>query len=205
MKTEIETINILARLIETAEQVHGLDATLIWAAVEPQLPPADDGLNLRAITRTAIENYTGQPVLEQEQCLVHDPPCVRGSDGRFYSQARAGDICVNPVPVDPNVAPCSVCGKPLRIGEWGCISRIVEHAPSVQTAPFASYFDIALGREVTSLGDRWQAMKPEIDNATGETIRGRLDYREKMSPGDLSARNDRIHEQKMREGRQQRG
>ncbi len=94
---------------------------------------------------------------------------------------------------EPSV--CTVCGLPLSIGEWPCVTTIRPHAPSVQTAPFAAYFDIGLGREVTSLGDRWQAMKGTMDPESGK-VWGKLDYREKMSKGALSARMDRIHEQK---------
>ena len=54
--------------------------------------------------------------------------------------------------------------------------------------PFTPYFDFALGREITSHAERWKAMK-ELH----------VDYRDKMSAGDLSARQDRVHaEQKER-------
>lgn len=92
---------------------------------------------------------------------------------------------------------CTVCGLPLAVGDWPCVSTIRPHGKSVQTAPFAAYFDIGLGREVTSLGDRWQAMKGTQDPESGK-VWGKLDYREKVSPGELSARKDRIHEQRLR-------
>jgi hypothetical protein len=80
---------------------------------------------------------------------------------------------------------CERCGLPIAIGQWPCISTIRPHGTSVQTTPFAEYFDFALGRSVTSLGDRWQGMKAE-----------KLTYRDKVSRGDLSARRDRIEEGK---------
>jgi hypothetical protein len=69
--------------------------------------------------------------------------------------------------------PCEVCG--------GAVEQ--EFNPASAYHPFAPYFDIALGCEVTSLAHRWRLMKEH-----------HLDYRDKMSPGDLSARLDRIHE-----------
>lgn len=86
-------------------------------------------------------------------------------------------------------APCEECG--------GAVTQEFNH--SVQSNPFATYFDWGLGREITSLGDRWAAMRGTIDPESGER-RGQLDYRDKMSKGDLSARLDRLHERKQRQG-----
>ena len=80
---------------------------------------------------------------------------------------------------------CQVCGLPIRVGEYPCILTPRPHGKSVQTTPFSTYFDYGLGKEITSLGDRWQAMKE-----------GHLDYRDKMSKGALSARRDRIEARK---------
>jgi hypothetical protein len=88
--------------------------------------------------------------------------------------------------------PCDNCGA--------AIEQIFEH--SVQATPFVRYFDIGLGREITSLGDRWAAMRGTMDPESG-VVSGQLDYREKPSRGDLSARNDRIHERLQREARTQ--
>ncbi len=85
---------------------------------------------------------------------------------------------------------CPRCGTLYRIGEWPLCGPRQDHGKSVQLQPFAEYFDIGLGRTIRSLGDRWAAMRAE-----------RLDYREKMSPGQLSARRDRIEERKKAEGR----
>ena len=81
---------------------------------------------------------------------------------------------------------CEVCGKPIHIGDW----PFCPHGRSVQTAPFASYFDIGLGVQVNSLGDRWAAMRE-----------AHVDYREKLSKGALSARLDRIREQQKAQSR----
>ncbi len=99
-----------------------------------------------------------------------------------------------------NVEPCQVCGKPLTIGQQGCIVRVVEHEPVGVYHPFIPYFDFALGREVTSLAERWRFMRGEIDRESGER-RGQLDYRDKMSPGDLSARRDRLEQERKEQAR----
>ena len=79
---------------------------------------------------------------------------------------------------------CAVCGLPITIGQWPCITTIRPHEVSVQTAPFLPYFDIGLGREVTSLGDRWAGMR-----------RAHRDYRDHPSAGDRAARRDRIRDE----------
>lgn len=98
---------------------------------------------------------------------------------------------------------CTVCGKPLAIGQQGCIFRVIDHEPVGVYHPFIPYLDIALGVQVDSLAQRWRLMKPQYDG--DEVSRGRLDYREKMSKGDLSARNDRIHQQLQTQERAARG
>lgn len=95
---------------------------------------------------------------------------------------------------------CSVCGLPLAVGEWPCVKTIRRHDRSVQNTVFVPYFDVALGVQVDSLAQRWRLMKAETDQ-DGHVIRGKLEYRDKMSKGDLSARNDRIHEQKREQAR----
>lgn len=72
-------------------------------------------------------------------------------------------------------------------------------AKSVQTTAFATYFDMALGVEVTSMGQRHELMRGTIDPDSGARV-GKMDYRDKMSKGDLSARLDRINAQQ-REGK----
>lgn len=79
---------------------------------------------------------------------------------------------------------CSVCGLPVASGEMACIYTVRPHGPLAQRSGFTAYFDIGLGAEVTSLGQRHQLMR-----------QNKLDYRDKMSPGDLSARRDRMREQ----------
>jgi hypothetical protein len=102
--------------------------------------------------------------------------------------------------VSDDVTLCTVCGLPLEIGQWPCVFTPRPHGRSVQTAPFIPYFDFALGREITSLGDRWAAMKGTIDPESGTRV-GQMDYRDKMSPGDLSARRERIEQQKREQAR----
>jgi hypothetical protein len=95
---------------------------------------------------------------------------------------------------------CQVCGLPIEVGDWPCVETIRPHGRSVQTNSFQSYFDFALGREITSLGDRWQAMRGTIDDDSGQRI-NQMDYRDKMSPGDLAARRDRLEQQKRDQAR----
>jgi hypothetical protein len=80
---------------------------------------------------------------------------------------------------------CSVCGLPLAVGDWPCVATIRPHGKSVQTNAFVTYFDIGLGVQIDSLGQRWRVMKDQ-----------HVDYRDKLSRGDLSARRDRIEQQK---------
>ena len=88
---------------------------------------------------------------------------------------------------------CPECGEFIQIGSWPrCGRGRFDHGKSVQLDPFATYWDDGLGMEISSLGDRWKAMR------SGDF---KLDYRDKQSPGWLSARRDRIEEQKKREAR----
>jgi hypothetical protein len=82
----------------------------------------------------------------------------------------------------------------LAIGDQGCIVTIRPHEPALPYHPFIAYDDIALGVHITSLAERWKHMRPQYEG--DELIRGKLEYREKMRPGDLSARRDRIEQQK---------
>lgn len=83
---------------------------------------------------------------------------------------------------------CEKCGAAYGIGQSPYCRD--GHQPVGSYHPFIGYFDIALGAQVDSLAQRKRLMK-----AAG------VDYRDKMSPGDLSARADRIADQK-REARQ---
>lgn len=80
---------------------------------------------------------------------------------------------------------CQVCGLPLQIGDFPCIQTRRPHAKALPSKGFEAHFDIGLGREVTGWGDVHQEMRAN-----------RLDYRDKISPGALSARLDRIHQRK---------
>lgn len=74
------------------------------------------------------------------------------------------------------------------------------HGGALTYHPFIRYFDFALGQEVTSLAQRWGFMRGEIDQETGER-RGQLEYRDKMSAGELSARRDRVEAQRKERAR----
>lgn len=80
---------------------------------------------------------------------------------------------------------CAKCGGVIEIGDW----PFCPHGKSVQTHAFEAYFDYGLGCEVTSLSQRLSLMRER-----------KLTYRDHMSKGDLSARRDRI-EQEKREAR----
>lgn len=80
---------------------------------------------------------------------------------------------------------CTVCGLPIAVGEYPCIATVRPHGRSVQSTAFAAYYDDGLGTYVTSLGQRHQLMRE-----------AHFDYREKMRPGDLSARQDRVQERR---------
>jgi len=71
-------------------------------------------------------------------------------------------------------AACETCGGPIE-RLW---------TTSTPADGFEAFFDIALGRYVTGWGDIRKGMREE-----------HLDFRDKMRPGDLSARRDRIAEQ----------
>lgn len=109
---------------------------------------------------------------------------------------------------------CQVCGLPIAVGEWGCITTIRPHGKSVQTHAFVAYFDYGLGKEITSLGDRHSAMRPEgtqvARDRSGQVVaeaegRGRLEYRDLPKRGDLSARREREHQRQQEQRRQERG
>jgi len=82
-------------------------------------------------------------------------------------------------------AVCTVCGEPLAIGDFPCIRTPRPHAKALPSKGYEPRFDIGLGEYVTGWGDIRQHMR-----------RNRLDFRDKMSRGQLSARRDRIEQQK---------
>jgi hypothetical protein len=85
---------------------------------------------------------------------------------------------------------CPPCGHVLQVGDWPICSGRGDHGRSVQLNAFAEYWDDGLGMWISSLGDRWKAMRA-----------AHMDYRPKLTPGDLSARLDRIHEAKKAQAR----
>jgi hypothetical protein len=87
------------------------------------------------------------------------------------------------------VAPWEVCDKCGAVFGIGASPFCRDnHTPVPAYFPFTHYFDIGLGCEVTSWAQRRRVMKGL-----------HMDFRDKMKPGDLSARLDRIHEQKKRQ------
>ena len=81
---------------------------------------------------------------------------------------------------------CESCGVEYGIG---CSPYCKDqHAPVTRTPKcdhFAPYFDIGLGADVEAPDQRRRLMRQH-----------HLDYRDKMRPGALSARRDRIEQQK---------
>jgi len=88
------------------------------------------------------------------------------------------------------IEPCAVCGLPLAVGEQGCIATIRPHEPVLTYRPFTPYFDFALGQQIDSHAQRWRVMRQK-----------KLDYRDKMDKGTLSARRDRIEEERKERAR----
>lgn len=80
---------------------------------------------------------------------------------------------------------CQICGRPLLVGQWPCIRTPRAHSPVGAYVPFKPYFDIALGRQINSLADRWRAKRElHCDEVDG------------LSRGDLSAVHDRARERR---------
>lgn len=186
----------LLELLEEARLACGKNAGKLAAYLGARVPAHDT--EVRTLIEKRIHAYTGKYVVlplppggEVEQPLV--PPALAKQSGQV-------DEMLSSSPSDPNVGPCHVCGLPLRVGDWGCISTIRPHAPSVQTNTFVAYFDFALGIQVNNLGDRRAAMRGTIDKDSGARV-GQLDYREKMNKGDLSARLDRVEAQRKEQAR----
>ena len=76
--------------------------------------------------------------------------------------------------------PCRFCGHEIEVGEWPlCPHARVHH----EYRPFKPYFDIGLGQQIDSFGQR-------------ETVRKSLglDWRDQPTNGDMSARLDRSNE-----------
>jgi hypothetical protein len=90
---------------------------------------------------------------------------------------------------------CERCGVRYGVGQWPFCKG--GHDWSSQLHTFAAYFDVGLGIEVNNPGDRYAAMRGE-KTCDGDVIKPQLDYREKVSPGELSARRDRIEQQRSR-------
>ena len=76
---------------------------------------------------------------------------------------------------------CERCGTALRVGDF----PFCPHAPTQPYRPFISYFDIGLGREITSL-----AQRNRVEHQTNSVAR------DTMSKGRISERLDKIRDAK---------
>jgi len=83
---------------------------------------------------------------------------------------------------------CDRCGKELELGEWPFCGGKNNHGFAHPQNNFIPYYDVGLGEHITSLAHRWRVMKQQ-------GVKER-DVRDLMTPGDLSARKDRIAELK---------
>ncbi len=82
-----------------------------------------------------------------------------------------------------NTVTCDACGVEYGIGcSPFCKDR---HGRVIPGGAFEPRFDVGLGEYVTGWGDIHKRMREK-----------HLDYRDHPSPGDLSARRDRIEQQK---------
>lgn len=90
--------------------------------------------------------------------------------------------------MSPQEVRCESCGAVYGIGDspW-CRDG---HGSVQPRRAFEPYFDIGLGKHVTGWGDIRQEMR-----------RKKLDFRDHPTDGDLSARRDRIEQQKRMEQR----
>lgn len=227
------TDEALFELLEEARQACGKNAVALAAFLGARLPNEPPGLKVSLRRRVAdlIAQFTGKRVdLPLQEAFERCEDCPRPDTCReaarcmcsqikkfeapdeFVKQSGQVEEKLNSSNADlpEGCEPCQVCGKPIRVGEWGCITRVVAHGPSVQTTAFAAYFDVGLGKEVTGLGDRHVAMRPEgtqiVRDKDGKVVaeasgRGRLTYRDLPSKGELSARADRLHEQRRKADR----
>lgn len=80
---------------------------------------------------------------------------------------------------------CEHCGVAYGVGQSPYCKD--GHGRVLPSKGFEPYFNISLGRYVTGWGDIRQAMRQE-----------KVDFRDHPRPGDVSARRDRIEQQKAR-------
>lgn len=136
--------------------------------------------------------------------LEYDNPDGRTDDvldvTKFVGEHYDATVIDEVVTLLPVTEPCTVCGLPLAVGQQGCIIRIVPHEPVPVYHPFIAYFDLAMGEQIDSHGQRMRMMRGE-KNCDGDEIRPRLEYRDHVSRGEQSARHDRIRERQKAEGR----
>jgi hypothetical protein len=83
---------------------------------------------------------------------------------------------------------CEKCGIRFGIGQSPVCKDGHDYVGRYE--PFTAYFDIGLGVEVTSHAQRWRLMRE-----------AKVDYRDKLSKGELSARRDRVEQQRREQAR----
>jgi hypothetical protein len=81
---------------------------------------------------------------------------------------------------------CELCGEEIKIGSW----PYCPHQSVNEYHPFKGWFDEHLGCEITSLSQWNREMK--VNN---------LEIRDKMSPGAISAREDRCNQERKEKSR----
>lgn len=86
---------------------------------------------------------------------------------------------------------CAVCGLPIAIGEFPCITTVRPHGRVQPRGGFEPHFDIGLGQYVTGWGDVRKAMREH-----------HLDFRDHPSQSWLNERKDRIREQRQERARE---
>jgi hypothetical protein len=194
-------------LLDEAQRVCGKDPVDLAAYLGTRIP--EDDPEARAAAIEAIFRYTGTR------------PNLAG--GRETRPAAADVIDVTPaacprcgtapadgpdstgfnywcVPCERWFARCEACGVCYASPQSPYCKD--GHDRSLSYHPFIPYFDYGLGKEITTLAERWTAMKGTPDEDYGHDrfgherpgVKGtpRLDYRDHPSKGELAARRDRI-------------
>lgn len=114
---------------------------------------------------------------------------------RFWGTALVVD---QNTPTNTGRTICESCGVVWGVGQ----SYLCKEGHGFVNGyhPFIPYFDFALGAQVGSLAQRWSMMKRQEDGE-GLVVRERLEYRDKMSPGEITARKDRLRDRAREEAR----
>lgn len=81
---------------------------------------------------------------------------------------------------------CTECDKTLTIGDW----PFCPHGKTLKRKPFQPYFDHQLGREITSLADRWRAHRELGVTEGGFSVGADLSRKSLQDAADLVKRGD---------------